>query len=56
MGLGKTTRALGKVGLALEVGRYAFLAGRALWRAIKGKGDEASPDAVLPEDASPPSK
>lgn len=56
MGLGKATRALGKVGLALEVGRYAFLAGRALWRAIKGKGDATSPEAVLPEDVAPSSK
>jgi hypothetical protein len=35
MGLGKITRTVGKVGIALEVGRYVFLAGQSLWRAIK---------------------
>jgi tagatose-1,6-bisphosphate aldolase len=42
MGIGKITRTAGKVGLAMEVGRYAFLAGRALWRAVKSRDRPAT--------------
>lgn len=36
MGLGKITRGLGKVGLAIEAARYAWIGGKALWEAVRG--------------------
>ena len=37
MGLGKITRGLGKVGLAIEAARYAWIGGKALWEAVRGQ-------------------
>lgn len=36
MGLGKIARGLGKVGLAIEAARYAWIGGKALWEAVRG--------------------
>lgn len=54
MGIGKISRGVGKVGTAIEVARLTILAGRALWRLIKGKGGETSTGAVHGDDAPPP--
>ncbi len=43
MGLGKITRGLGKVGLAFEALGYAWSAGGALVKAIKGKRSTRDP-------------
>lgn len=39
MGIGKLARGLGKVGMLIEAGRLAYLAGAALVRAVKGRRD-----------------
>ena len=44
MGLGKLTRTAGKVGLALEVGRYVSFAGRALVRSMTTRKQGQSSD------------
>ncbi len=43
MGLGKITRGLGKVGLAFEALGYAWSAGGALVKAIRGKRSTGYP-------------
>lgn len=40
MGLGKITRGLGKVGLALEALGYVIAGGKAVVKVIKGKGSD----------------
>ncbi|QHD68236.1 hypothetical protein GS397_15080 [Sphingobium yanoikuyae] len=46
MGLGKITRGLGKVGLALEAIRYIVLGGAAVTDAVRGKPVEEKEDSA----------
>ncbi|MGA1853022.1 hypothetical protein VH570_19500 [Sphingobium sp. HT1-2] len=46
MGLGKITRGLGKVGLALEAVRYIVLGGAAVVDAVRGKPVEEKEDSA----------
>ena len=50
MGLGKITRGLGKVGLALEAIRYIVLGGAAIVNAVRGKPVEEKQDSAGEND------
>lgn len=50
MGLGKITRGLGKVGLALEAIRYIVLGGAAIVNAVRGKPIEEKQDSDDEDD------
>lgn len=54
MGLGKITRGLGKVGLAFEALGYAWSAGSALVRRVKGKRSGRNPGdgAGIPDEGT----
>ncbi len=48
MGLGKITRAAGKIGLAIEVLTYVVRGGKALVSAIRGKRSPVDPGPESP--------
>lgn len=50
MGLGQITRTAGKIGIALEVGRFVWIAGKALLDTIRKREPSAPPPPVPPED------
>lgn len=56
MGIGKIGRGLGKVGLLLEGARLAYVAGRALYHAVRNRPAVNAPAAIedgpsdLPDD------
>jgi hypothetical protein len=50
MGLGKITRGLGKVGLALEAIRYIVLGGAAIVNAVRGKPIEEKENSASEDD------
>ncbi|MDV5823107.1 hypothetical protein [Sphingobium naphthae] len=50
MGLGKITRGIGKVGLALEAIRYIVLGGVAVVNAVRGKTVKQKEDSAGEDD------